>query len=73
MKIEMASFLAVIKRSISTKAFTKEYYQEVIATWNLNGWLTDLETAEALAYLEEIFPSLIDEEPKEGSDPESVE
>jgi hypothetical protein len=52
----MASFLNVIKRSISTKAFTKEYYQSVIATWNLNGWLTEDETAEALAYLESVFP-----------------
>ena len=52
----MASFLSVIKRSISTKAFTTEYYQTVIATWNLNGWLTEDETAEALAYLEEVFP-----------------
>jgi hypothetical protein len=52
----MTSFLNVIKRSISTKAFTKEYYQEVIATWNLNGWLTETETTEALAYLEEVFP-----------------
>jgi SOS response regulatory protein OraA/RecX len=52
----MTSFLAVIKRSISTKAFTKEYYQEVIAKWNLNGWLTESETAEALTYLDETFP-----------------
>lgn len=52
----MASFLSVIKRSISTKAFTKEYYQQVIATWYLNGWLTDPETVEALAYLDEVFP-----------------
>jgi hypothetical protein len=52
----MTSFLNVIKRSISTKAFAKAYYQEVIATWNLNGWLTDPETVEALAYLEEVFP-----------------
>lgn len=52
----MTSFLNVIKRSISTKAFTKEYYQEVIATWNLNGWLTNEEAAEALAYLNEVFP-----------------
>ena len=26
-----------------------------IATWNLNGWLTEEETAEALRYLEEVF------------------
>lgn len=53
----MTSFLNVIKRSISTKAFAKEYYQEVIATWNLNGWLTEDETTEALACLEEVFPA----------------
>jgi len=51
----MTSFLNVIKMSISTKAFTKEFYQEAIAKWNLNGWLTDLETTEALAYLDETF------------------
>ncbi|WP_342759416.1 hypothetical protein [Kineothrix sedimenti] len=51
----MISFLNVIKRSIKTKAFTKDYYQEVIAKWNLNGWLTDEEVTEALAYLDEVF------------------
>ncbi len=52
----MTSFLNVIKMSIESKDFTKEYYQEVIATWNLNGWLTEEETAEALEYLETVFP-----------------
>lgn len=51
----MASFLSVIKMSIKSKAFTKEYYEQVIATWNLNGWLTAEEVAEALEYLEEVF------------------
>lgn len=51
----MTSFLNVIKISIKSKAFTKEYYQEVIAKWNLNGWLEDDEVVEALAYLEEVF------------------
>ena len=53
--MNMASFLAVIKISIKAKSFAKEYYEQVIATWNLNGWLTEEETAEALAYLEEVF------------------
>jgi SOS response regulatory protein OraA/RecX len=52
----MASFLAVIKRSISTKAYEKEFYETVIATWSLNGWLTDAEVVEALKYLNEVFP-----------------
>ena len=51
----MASFLSVLKMNIKAKVFTKEYYEQVIATWNLNGWLTTEETAEALAYLEEVF------------------
>lgn len=51
----MTSFLTVIKGSIKSKAFTKEYYESVIATWNLRGWLTEEETAEALVYLEEVF------------------
>lgn len=53
--IKMASFLAVIKMSIKSKAFTEEYYEQVIANWNLNGWLDETETAEALRYLEEVF------------------
>lgn len=53
--MKMASFLGVIKRSIRTKALPRETYEVVIATWNLNGWLTEEETAEALAYLEEVF------------------
>ena len=51
----MASFLMIIKISIKAKSFTKEYYEQVIATWSLRGWLTETETVEALAYLEEIF------------------
>jgi hypothetical protein len=57
----MASFLLVIKRSIANKSFTKEYYQTVIANWSLNGWLTDPEVVEALAYLDEIFPDPVPE------------
>lgn len=52
----LTSFLIVIKRSIANKSFTKEYYEQVIAQWNLNGWLSEPETAEALAYLDEVFP-----------------
>jgi hypothetical protein len=58
----MTSFLLVIKRSIANKSFSREYYQSVIANWNLNGWLTDSETAEALVYLDEIFPEPATEE-----------
>ena len=51
----MASFLAVIKMSIKSKAFAKDYYELAIATWSLNKWLDEEETAEALRYLEEVF------------------
>lgn len=51
----MTSFLNVIKKSISTKAFTKDYYEQVIATWSLRDWLAEEEVVEALAYLEEVF------------------
>lgn len=51
----MVSFLIVITDSIKRKAFTKEYYEQVIATWSLNGWLTETETAEALRILNEVF------------------
>lgn len=55
MNINMVSFLIVITDSIKRKAFTKEYYEQVIATWSLNGWLTETETAEALRILNEVF------------------
>lgn len=55
----MKSFLIVIKRSISAKSFSREYYEQVIAQWNLNGWLTPEETTEALEYLDEIFPNQV--------------
>lgn len=52
----MASFLAVIKISIKSKAFDKEYYETVIATWSLHGLLEPHETTEAIEYLNEVFP-----------------
>lgn len=55
MNIQMASFYIIITDSIKRKAFAKEYFEQVIAKWNLNGWLTDEETANALALLEEVF------------------
>ena len=58
----MTSFLLVIKRSIANKTFSREYYQSVVATWNLNGWLTEAEVVEALAYLDEIIPAPVPDE-----------
>lgn len=53
----MTSFKNVMIRNIKKKTFTREYYEEVIATWSLNGWLTDEEVAECLEVLEETFPT----------------
>jgi hypothetical protein len=55
MNPQMASFYMIITDSIKRKAFSKEYFEQVIAKWNLNGWLTEEETTNALALLEEVF------------------
>lgn len=52
----MTAFLNTIKKSIYHKAFSREYYQTVIASWSLSGFLTTEETADALAYLDTIIP-----------------
>ena len=44
--IDMASFKRVMERAIRSGYETKEreYYEEKIAIWNVNGWLTEEET-----------------------------
>lgn len=53
----MKSFKNVIIRSIKRKAFTREYYEEMIATWLLKGWLTEDEATEIFVVLDEYLPS----------------
>lgn len=53
---DMTSFKNVLIKSISAKRFTREYYEEVIATWALNEWLTTNEVAECLAVLDKVYP-----------------
>lgn len=65
----MTSFLNVLKNNIKTSytTRTKEYFQAVIAKWNINGWLTDAETQEALDYLEQYYPATTEETTSEDT------
>ena len=51
----MASFKNVLIRSIKKQQFDKTYYEEVIATWILKGWLTEDEATECMEVLNEVF------------------
>ena len=53
----MASFFKVLENSIRGNYTTKPrtYYEEVLAKWSLNGWLTDLEVTNALALLDTLY------------------
>ena len=61
--LNMQSFYIVITTSIKAKTFEREYYEQVIATWHLNGWLTEQEKADALSLLDESCPLDPPEEP----------
>jgi hypothetical protein len=54
----MASFYNVLANNIKTAGTTRtrEYFLSVIAKWNLNGWLTDEETTNALALVDQYYP-----------------
>ena len=62
MVINMTSFKNVLIRNIKAKRFTREYYEEIIATWRLHGYLTDEEVIEAMKVLEEVYPVQTSEE-----------
>ena len=53
----MASFKKVLIRSIRKQQFNREYYEEVIATWILKGWLEEEEPTECMAVLDEVYPT----------------
>ena len=52
----MKSFKNVIIRSIKRKVFNREYYEEMIASWLLKGWLTEDEATEIFVVLDEYLP-----------------
>lgn len=54
--IRVKSFKNVIIASIKRGTYTRGYYEETIAKWNLNGWLTDEEVFEVMVVLDEEFP-----------------
>lgn len=53
----MKSFKNVIIRSIKRKVFAREYYEEMIASWLLKGWLTEDEATEIFVVLDQYLPS----------------
>lgn len=53
----MTSFKNVLIKNIRAKRFEREYYEEVIATWSLNGWLEEVEVIECMAILDEVYPA----------------
>ena len=54
--MDMASFKNTIIRNIGAKRFEREYYEATIATWLLNGWLTEEEATEVFVVLDEVYP-----------------
>ena len=60
----MISWKRVLISSITKKQFDREYYEQVIATWQLNGWLTVEEATECMEKLDEVYPV---EQPQEGA------
>lgn len=52
----MKSFRNIIIGSIRAKRFTREYYEETVAIWLLQGWLTKEEAVEVFVVLDEVFP-----------------
>lgn len=54
--IKMKSFKNVIIASIKRETYSREYYEETIAKWLLNEWLTEEEAAEVMVVLDEYFP-----------------
>ena len=55
--INMASFKRVMERAIRSgyEIKEREYYEEKIAIWNVNGWLTEEETTYLLGVLDEVY------------------
>lgn len=55
---------SIIDNSGKENGFSREYYEEVIANWNIRKWLTDDEATECLVALEQYYP--IDSEVSES-------
>lgn len=52
----MTSFKNVLIMNMKSKRFNREYYETIIATWSLNGWLTIDEVTECMSVLDEVYP-----------------
>ena len=51
----MTSFKNVLIRNIKAKKHEREYYEEIVAQWVINGWLTEDEANEVMVVLNEVF------------------
>lgn len=47
---------SIIDNSNKGNGFSRDYYEEVIANWNIKKWLDDDETSECLAELDKYYP-----------------
>lgn len=47
---------SIIDNSVKENGFTREYYEEVIANWNIKKWLEDDEATECLEALDQYYP-----------------
>lgn len=47
---------SIIDNSSKENGFSREYYEEVIANWNIKKWLDDDEATECLAELDKYYP-----------------
>ena len=71
--MNMKSFKNTIIRSIKAKRFTREYFEETVASWLLHGWLTEEEAAEVFVVLDEVFPLEETEDETEETEAEETE
>ena len=69
----MKSFRNIIIGSIKGKRFTREYYEETIAIWLLQRWLTKEEAVEVFVVLDEVFPLEETEDETEETEAEETE
>lgn len=51
----MTSFKRTLIRMVNKKAYEREYFEEVIATWLIKGYLTEEEADESLLAIENTF------------------
>lgn len=53
----MESFYIILVKAIKRKSKTRAKFEETIATWLLNEWLTEEEATNLMLLLDEYFPA----------------